>query len=294
MHAFGVDIGGTGIKGAPVDVETGKLLAERRKIDTPHPATPDAVAEVVKQIVASFSWSGPVGITFPGVVTKGITRTAANLDQAWIGLDAQALLAKAAGHEIWLLNDADAAGIAEMTFGAGLGEPGTVLMVTFGTGIGSALFINGILVPNTEFGHLEIHGKDAEKRASEHAKVKHHMSWKEWAGNVDEYLHHVEALLSPQLIIIGGGISRESEKFIPLLTGLHARVVPATLHNDAGIVGAAMSAHPSSAAPARAGAGGHRLSELEGRGAAWTEERGTSEEGRRCLKAPRRRAGDRA
>jgi polyphosphate glucokinase len=255
MHALGIDIGGTGIKGAPVDVETGKLLTERRKIDTPRPATPDAVAKVVKQLVASFSWPGPIGITFPGVVTKGITRTAANLDSAWIGLDAQALLAKAAGQEVWLLNDADAAGIAEMTFGAGMGEPGTVLLLTLGTGIGSALSIDGILVPNTEFGHLEIHGKDAEKRASEHAKAKHHMSWKEWAGHVNEYLHHVEGLLSPQLIIIGGGISKESEKFIPLLTGLHARVVPAALHNDAGIVGAAMAAHPSSASPARVGAG---------------------------------------
>jgi polyphosphate glucokinase len=255
MHAFGIDIGGTGIKGAPVDVETGKLLAERRKIDTPHPATPDAVAEVVKELVAFFSWSGPIGTAFPGVVAKGITRTAANLDQAWIGLDAQALLAKAAGQEIWLLNDADAAGVAEMTFGTGKGEPGAVLMVTFGTGIGSALFIDGILVPNTEFGHLEIHGKDAEKRASEHAKTKHHMSWKEWAGHVNEYLQHLEGLLTPQLIIIGGGISKESEKFIPLLTGLHARVVPAALHNDAGIVGAAMAAHPSSATSARAGAG---------------------------------------
>jgi polyphosphate glucokinase len=255
MHALGIDIGGTGIKGAPVDVETGKLLAERRKIDTPHPASPDAVADVVRQIITAFSWSGPIGITFPGVVTGGITRTAANLDNAWIGLDAQALLAKAAGQEMWLLNDADAAGVAEMTFGAGKGEPGTVLMVTFGTGIGSALFINGILVPNTEFGHLEIHGKDAEKRASEHAKTKHSMSWKEWAGHVDEYLHHVEGLLAPQLIIIGGGISKESGKFVPLLTGLHARVVPAALHNDAGIVGAAMAAHPGSAAPARVGAG---------------------------------------
>jgi polyphosphate glucokinase len=245
MHALGIDIGGTGIKGAPVDVETGKLLAERQKIDTPRPAAPDAVAEVVKQIVAFFSWSGPIGIAFPGVVTRGITRTAPNLDPAWIGLDAQALLARAAGQQIWLLNDADAAGLAEMTFGAGTGEPGTVVMVTFGTGIGS----------NTEFGHLEIHGKDAEKRASEHAKGKHHMGWKEWAGHVSEYLQHLEALLSPELIIIGGGISRESEKFIPLLTGLHARVVPAALHNDAGIVGAAMAAHPSSAAPARAGAG---------------------------------------
>jgi len=178
-----------------------------------------------------------------------VTRTAANLNPAWIGLDARAMLAKAAGQEVRLLNDADAAGVAEMTFGAGKGEPGTVHMVTFGTGIGSALFVDGVLVPNTEFGHLEIRGKDAEERASERAKTAQDMSWKHWARNVNEYLEHIEALLSPQLIIVGGGISRQSDKFLPLLTGLHARVVPAAMHNDAGIAGAAMAAHPGSAAP---------------------------------------------
>ena len=170
MHAFGIDIGGTGIKAAPVDVATGKLLAERQKIPTPRPAAPDAVADVVKQLTTSFSWSGPVGITFPGVVADGEIRTAANLDPAWIGLDAGALFSKAAGNPVRVLNDADAAGVAEMTFGAGVGENGTVLMLTFGTGIGSALFTRGVLVPNTEFGHIEIHGTDAEKRASERAK----------------------------------------------------------------------------------------------------------------------------
>jgi len=255
MHALGIDIGGTGTKAAPVDLDTGKFLADRVKVATPQPAAPDAVAEVVSKLVEAFSWSGPIGVTFPGVVMNGVTRTAANLDKAWIGLDARSLLAKAAGQEIRLLNDADAAGIAEMTFGAGSGEPGTVLMVTLGTGIGSALFENGILVPNTEFGHLEIRGKDAERRASEHAKTIHEMGWKQWAKNVNEYLQHVEALLWPQLIIVGGGISRQSDKFIPLFTGLNARVVPAALLNDAGITGAAMAAHPGSAAPARAGAG---------------------------------------
>ena len=255
MHALGIDIGGTGIKAAPVDLETGKFLADRVKIATPQPSAPGAVAEVVGKLVDAFSWSGPIGVTFPGVVINGVTRTAANLDKGWIGLDARSLLTRAAGREIRLLNDADAAGIAEMTFGAGSGEPGTVLMVTLGTGIGSALFVNGILVPNTEFGHLEIRGKDAERRASEHAKTVHEMGWKQWAKNVSEYLEHVEALLSPQLIIIGGGISRQSDKFIPLFTGLNARVVPAAMHNDAGITGAAMAAHPGSAAPARAGAG---------------------------------------
>jgi polyphosphate glucokinase len=250
MHALGIDIGGTGIKGAPVDVAAGKLLAERKKIPTPHPAVPDAVAEVVGQLVTSFDWSGPVGITFPGVVTNGVTRTAANLDPAWGGLDTRALFAKAAGNPVQVLNDADAAGIAEMTFGAGVGQRGTVLMLTLGTGIGSALFIDGTLVPNTEFGHIEIEGKDAEKRASEHAKELHDMSWGKWAGRVDIYLQHMEALLSPDLFIIGGGISKESDKWMPFLTGITARIVPATLLNDAGIVGAAMavaSATPSGA-----------------------------------------------
>ena len=242
MHALGIDIGGTGIKAAPVDVAAGKLLADRKKIDTPRPAVPDAVAEVVHELTTSFGWSGPVGITFPGVVVGGVTRTAANLNKAWIGLDARELLGKAAGGPVKVLNDADAAGIAEMTFGAGMGERGTVLMLTFGTGIGSALFINRILVPNTEFGHIEIRGHDAEKRASEHAKVLHDLSWGKWAGRVQEYMQHMEALLSPDLFIVGGGISKQSAKWVPLLTGLRARIVPAALLNDAGIVGAAMAA----------------------------------------------------
>jgi polyphosphate glucokinase len=243
MHALGVDIGGTGIKAAPVDVVAGKLTAERVKLDTPHPATPKAVADVVAQLVKSFSWTGPAGITFPGVVTDGVTRTAANVDHGWIGLDARALLAGATGLDVSVLNDADAAGIAEMTFGAGKGQAGTVVMLTFGTGIGSALFTDGTLVPNTEFGHIEIHGKDAETRASEHAKELHDLSWSKWAGRVDEYLMHMEAVLSPALFIIGGGISKQSDKFVPLLDGIRARIVPAAMHNDAGIVGAAMNAH---------------------------------------------------
>jgi polyphosphate glucokinase len=242
MQALGIDIGGSGIKAAPVDVTTGKLLADRQKIETPRPALPDAVADVVKQLTTSFSWSGPVGITFPGVVADGVTRTAANMDPAWLGLDAGALFGKAAGNPVRVLNDADAAGVAEMTFGAGVGEQGTVLMLTFGTGIGSALFIKGILVPNTEFGHVELHGEDAEKRASERAKELHDLSWGKWAGRVDEYLQHIEAVLSPSLFIVGGGVSRQSEKWVPRLTGIRARIVPAALLNDAGIVGAAMEA----------------------------------------------------
>ena len=240
MHVLGIDIGGTGIKGAPVDVETGQLTEERKKIDTPHPATPAAVTEVVRELAGSFGWTGPIGVTFPGVVTKGTIQTAANVDKAWIGTDAAELFGKALGSEVIVLNDADAAGVAEMTFGSGVGVPGTVLMLTFGTGIGSALFVDGKLVPNTEFGHIEIDGKDAEKRASERAKELHDLSWSKWAGRVDEYMQQMEALLSPGLIIVGGGISRESEKWVPLLTGVRSKIVAATLQNDAGIVGAAM------------------------------------------------------
>ena len=255
MHALGIDIGGTGIKAAPVDVATGKLLAYRQKILTPRPAVPGSVAEVVKQLTTSFDWSGPVGITFPGVVTDGVTRTAANLDPAWIGLDAASLFGKATEDQVRVLNDADAAGVAEMTFGAGIGELGTVLMLTFGTGIGSALFTQGILVPNTEFGHIEIRGRDAESRAAERAKTQHDLSWAKWAERVEEYLHHFVALLSPSLIIVGGGVSRQADRWVPRLTGIRARIVPAVMLNDAGIVGAAMAA-VSNAAPDTSGASG--------------------------------------
>jgi polyphosphate glucokinase len=242
MQALGIDIGGTGIKGAPVDLDTGKLVTERKKVATPQPSTPEAVTEVVRELAQSFGWTGVTGATYPGVVTDGVTRTAANVDKSWIGTDAASLFGKAIGTDVTLLNDADAAGIAEMRFGAGVGMKGSVLMLTFGTGVGSALFIDGVLVPNTEFGHIEIRGKDAEKRASERGKTEHGWSWKEWTVRVSEYLQHLEGLLSPDLIIVGGGISKESEKWVPLLTGVGTKIVPATLHNDAGIVGAAMAA----------------------------------------------------
>jgi polyphosphate glucokinase len=244
-HVLGIDIGGTGVKAAPVDTSTGLLLTDRRKVDTPQPATPEAVTEVVARLVKDFGWTGEAGITFPGVVIDGVIRTAANLDHSWIGVDATTDFATATDLQVAVVNDADAAGVAEMRFGAGKGERGTVLMLTLGTGIGSALFIDGVLVPNTEFGHIEIRGKDAEKRASEHAREAGDLSWGDWAGRVDEYLEHMEALLSPGLIIIGGGVSRKSDKFLPHLTGLRARVVPAAMHNDAGIVGAAMVAEPA-------------------------------------------------
>jgi polyphosphate glucokinase len=241
-HVLGIDIGGSGIKAAPVDLDTGKLVAERIKIDTPRPAEPTAVAAVVRELAVGFAWSGPAGITFPGVVTDGVTRTAANVDKSWIDTDARELFQKATGLTVSVINDADAAGLAEVKFGAGAGQKGTVLLLTLGTGIGSALFIDGVLVPNTEFGHIEIRGREAEKRAAESVREEHDLSWGKWAGRVDEYLEHMEMLLSPQLFIIGGGVSRKSDKFLPFLTGLRAPVVPAAMHNDAGIVGAAMAA----------------------------------------------------
>ncbi|MFI1827339.1 polyphosphate--glucose phosphotransferase [Streptomyces sp. NPDC020412] len=242
MNVFGVDIGGSGIKGAPVDLDAGDLAQERYKVLTPQPATPDAVADGVAEVVRHFGWTGPVGITFPGVVTGGVTRTAANVDKGWIDVDAAELLSsRLDGSAVTVLNDADAAGVAEMTFGAGRGRGGTVMLLTFGTGIGSALFVDGRLVPNTELGHLELHGRDAETHASTKAKEDGDLSWAHWARRVQKYLAHVEMLFSPELFIIGGGVSRKAEKFLPLIEGVRAEIVPAQLQNNAGIVGAAMA-----------------------------------------------------
>jgi len=243
VDVLGIDIGGSGIKGAPVDLATGAFSRERIKVLTPRPAEPQAIAAAVADVAGQFGWSGPVGITFPGVVTSGVIRTAANLEPSWIGVDAHELFGASTGLGVHVLNDADAAGQAEMTFGAGAGHPGTVVMLTFGTGIGSALFIAGTLVPNTEFGHIEIRGKDAEKRASDRARAAHDLDWEHWAGRVDEYMSHLEALVWPDLFIVGGGVSRKSDKFLPLLDRLRAPVVPARMHNDAGIVGAALAAN---------------------------------------------------
>ncbi|MEU6663586.1 polyphosphate--glucose phosphotransferase [Streptomyces sp. NPDC046821] len=248
MQIFGVDIGGSGIKGAPVDLDRGDLAQERCKVLTPHPATPDAVADGVRQVVEHFDKRPErLGVTFPGVVTGGSTiRTAANVDKSWIDVDARALLTEQLdGLPVTILNDADAAGVAEMHFGAGRGREGTVLLLTFGTGIGSALFIDGKLVPNTELGHLELNGHDAEKHASTKAKEDHELSWEHWARRVKKYLAHVEMLFSPELFIIGGGVSRKADKFLPLITGIKAEIVPAQLQNNAGIVGAAMAAAES-------------------------------------------------
>ncbi|CAM5519003.1 MULTISPECIES: polyphosphate--glucose phosphotransferase [Streptomyces] len=244
MQIFGLDIGGSGIKGAPVDLDKGDLAQERHKVLTPHPATPDGVADGVLQVVEHFGWTGPVGLTFPGVVTDGSTiRTAANVDKGWIDTDARALFGeRLGGLPVTVVNDADAAGVAEMHFGAGRGRKGTVFLLTFGTGIGSALFLDGRLVPNTELGHLELNGHDAEKRASSKAKEDEDLTWEHWAHRVQKYLAHVEMLFSPELFIIGGGVSRKAHKFLPHIEGIRAEIVPAQLQNNAGIVGAAMHA----------------------------------------------------
>ncbi|MCP3766800.1 MULTISPECIES: polyphosphate--glucose phosphotransferase [Streptomyces] len=244
MQIFGVDIGGSGIKGAPVDLDKGDLAQERCKVLTPQPATPDAVADGVKEVVAHFGWTGPVGVTFPGVVTDGTTiRSAANVDKSWIGTDARVLLGdRLGGLPVTVVNDADAAGVAEMHFGAAKGRRGTVILLTFGTGIGSAVFVDGVLVPNTELGHLELHGHEAEKRASSKAREDHDLTWEHWAHRVQKYLAHVEMLFSPELFVIGGGVSRKPEKFLHHIQGIKAEIVPAQLQNNAGIVGAAMRA----------------------------------------------------
>jgi polyphosphate glucokinase len=242
-QAFGIDIGGTGIKGAVVDVHTGRLLTERKRILTPHPATPSAVAEVVAQLVSEAGWTGLIGATFPAVIKHGIAKSAANVDPTWVGTDADKSFTAAvgSGSEVLVLNDADAAGIAEARFGAAQGVGGVVIMLTFGTGIGSALLMNGVLVPNTELGHLELDGYDAETRAAASVRDEHGMSYKKWAKRVDAYMSHVERLFAPDLFVVGGGVSKASDKWVPLLD-LQTPVKPAQLLNDAGIVGAAMAA----------------------------------------------------
>ncbi len=241
--AFGIDIGGSGIKGAQVDLETGELLTERFRIATPQPALPEPMMDVAAEIVRMGEWDGEVGCAFPAVVHHGIVQTAANIDPSWIGQDGPALLAKRTGHPALFLNDADAAAIAEMRFGAGAGRADdVVLMLTFGTGIGSALFVDGHLHPNTELGHLELDGYDAEDRAAARLREVDKLPWAEWAARVQRYLRHVEDLLWPDLIIFGGGISKKHEKFFDKLD-IRTPLVPAELRNNAGIVGAAMAAH---------------------------------------------------
>lgn len=241
MITLGIDIGGSGIKGAPVNVETGELTAERVRIEIPNPSTPENCAEVVRQIVQHFNYNGPVGVTFPAVVRHGVTLTAANVDQSWIDCDAEALLRQVTGMPVIVLNDGDAAGIAEVAFGVGKDFKGTIALFTFGTGIGSAFFSDGMLLPNTEFGHMQIRGKDAEKRASAKIKEDKDLSWKDWAERVNEFFVEIDKLFTPDLIIIGGGVSKKFDKFGKTLKS-NAKIVPAKFFNDSGIIGAAMAA----------------------------------------------------
>ncbi|GAA1960475.1 polyphosphate--glucose phosphotransferase [Amycolatopsis minnesotensis] len=243
-RGFGIDIGGSGIKGALVDLEQGRLIGERLRIDTPKPATPEAVAEVVAEVVGGFDWDGPVGVTLPAVVKKGVAHTAANIDPSWIGTDADALFAKQLGRDVEnvaMLNDADAAGMAEVRFGDPAARKGVVALLTFGTGIGSAVFHDGKLVPNTELGHIEVDGHDAEKKAAASVKDLEGLSYPEWSKRVHRYLTALENLIWPDLFIVGGGVSKKSEKWVPLLD-IRTRVVVASLQNNAGIVGAAAAA----------------------------------------------------
>lgn len=244
-HVLGIDIGGSGIKGAPVDLHKGEFATERERIPTPEESTPEAVAEVVAQIVDHFGGDiakgSPIGITVPAVVHHGVVRTAANIDPSWIGTDADALFTERVGRSVHVMNDADAAGVAEMHYGAGRGNEGVVLLTTLGTGIGTAMFMGGELLPNTELGHLEIDGHDAETRAASSAREREELSWEDWAERLQRYYSHVEDLLWPDLIIVGGGVSKKAEKFLPLLH-TRAPIVPAQLKNDAGIIGAAWQA----------------------------------------------------
>lgn len=245
--AIGVDIGGSGIKAAAVDLDTGELLSQRHRVPTPQPSAPAAVIASVARLVkrigkeVELAPDTAVGVGYPGVITNGVTRTAANVDPGWLDFDADAAMERVLRRPVHLINDADAAGVAEMRFGAGVGRKGTVLLITLGTGTGSALFYNGRLVPNLELGHMEIRGRDAERRSAAAARIRRGISWKAWASDLDEHLLAIEKLFWPQLFIIGGGVSKRADKFIPRLT-VRAEVIPAKLLNDAGIVGAAMAA----------------------------------------------------
>lgn len=241
MEVLGIDIGGSGIKGAPVNTENGGLLAPRFRIPTPYPAKPRPMIEVVTEIARHFEWQGLIGCGFPAALHAGEVLTAANIHHKWIGVNAAAEISKATGCPTWVTNDADAAGVAEMTFGAGADRRGVVLIVTIGTGLGTALFIDGQLLPNTEFGHIEIDGQDAELNASDAARKREKLSWKRWARRFNRYLQTLEKLVWPDLIILGGGVSKKHEKFMPYLD-LNAEIVPASLLNQAGIVGAALAA----------------------------------------------------
>lgn len=244
LQAFGIDIGGSGIKGAVVDLSQGELESARIRIPTPQPATVDSVLDVAHEVIQQAGWDGPVGCTFPGIVRRGVIGSAANVDDGWIGVSLAERLQERTGHPVSALNDADAAGLAEVRFGAGRGREGVVMVLTLGTGIGSALFVDGILVPNTELGHVELDGRDAESHAANSAREREELSYPEWAERLQRYFSHIESLFSPDLFIVGGGVSKKAHKFLPLLD-LTTEIVPAQLLNESGIVGAAAAAAKS-------------------------------------------------
>jgi len=242
-RGFGIDVGGSGVKGGVVDLDTGQLIGDRFKLLTPQPATPEAVAATIADVARHFEWTGPLGVTYPGVITNGVVRTAANVDKAWIGTNVGEIIGGALGGQpVTVLNDADAAGLAEERFGAGKDNTGLIVLLTFGTGIGSAVIHNGMLLPNTEFGHIEVGGKEAEHRAASSVKDRKGWSYERWTEEVTKVLVAVENAIWPDLFIAGGGISRKADKWVPLLKN-RTPVVPAALQNTAGIVGAAMAAH---------------------------------------------------
>ena len=243
MTVLGIDIGGTGVKGGLVDFPAGVLQGDPVHLPTPQPASPLALARAVKKLVDHFQWKGPIGAGFPGPIREGVVETAVNLSSQWVGKNPEKIFQKITRQKFVVINDADAAGLAEVHHGAGKKAKGVVVMITLGTGIGSALFYQGVLIPNTELGHLTLDGKDAEKSASAKAREVHEWSWKKWSRKVREYLQQVDRLINPDLIIVGGGVSKRSEKWLPRASeGVRAKVVPAKLHNEAGIVGAAMAA----------------------------------------------------
>ena len=248
MNVFGLDIGGSGIKGAPVNTKTGELVGERVRVATPAPARPDDVVATAVEVISQAGWDGPVGVGFPGVVKEGVVHTAANVDKEFIGFDLAERLRQELGSPVRIVNDADAAGLAEVRWGAGVGVEGVVLMLTVGTGIGTALFIEGKLVPNTELGHIELHGGEAEAYASDRVRKVENLSWESWAGRLMEYLRKMEDLFWPDIIIVGGGVSKRSEKFLPHIK-TRTEIVPAEMLNAAGIAGAALAYVPEPPVP---------------------------------------------
>lgn len=240
MTILGIDVGGSGIKGAIVDVTTGQMLSERHRIPTPQPAKPKAIAQTVRELVKHFAWKGPIGMGFPAAIQRGVALTASNIDKAWIGTNVQTLMQEKTGCSVKVVNDADAAGLAEVAFGGGTGKDGLAILLTIGTGIGSALIQNGVLIPNSELGHLKFKGDIAERYASDAARKREDLTWKEWAKRFDEYLNHINRLFYPDLIILGGGASKKFDRYQEHFT-IATEVVPAKLLNRAGIIGAALA-----------------------------------------------------